>query len=425
MRILIIGSGGREHALAWRLSQDSTPHTLFFAPGNPGMASLGQCLDIQATDTHAIPLFAQKEAIDLVVIGPEAPLAAGLTDALLSHGLTVFGPTQQGARVEASKAFAKQLMAKAHVPTAAYQEFENPLDAIAALDALTPPYVIKEDGLAAGKGVTVTSDKPLAIEALHSAAAKGACVVLEAFLEGEEVSVLAICDGTRAIPMIPARDFKRAHEGNLGPNTGGMGSIAPVPDLPTDFLHRVNTDVLAPMMQAFTQQGIHYRGVLYAGLMVHPNGSVNVVEFNARFGDPETQVVLALLDEDLAPILLAAAQGNLSPWAKTGFSWKPHHACCVVVASGGYPNAPQTGDPITLTLEPPHSGVLFHAGTTLTPNHGLVTSGGRVFGAVGTGTSADDARHEAYALAKSVIFNGAWYRTDIGAGVTQPTLSPV
>jgi len=318
MKILVVGSGGREHAIGWCLSQDrpqdSTSHELFFAPGNPGMAQLGQCLDIEATNIFAISLFAEKEQVNLVVVGPEAPLAEGLADALMAKGIPVFGPVQAGAQVEASKAFAKTLMMEAGVPTAAYQEFTNPLDAIDSLDQFKPPYVIKEDGLAAGKGVTVTQSKEAATAALHAAAHKGASVVVEDFLVGEEVSVLAVCDGKQAIPMLPARDYKRAYDDNQGPNTGGMGSIAPVPNLPQGFLQQVQEQVLTPMMKAFLARGIEYRGVLYAGLMVQDDATINVVEFNARFGDPETQVVLPLLDEDLAPILLAAAQGNLSFW---------------------------------------------------------------------------------------------------------------
>ncbi|MDH4378304.1 MAG: phosphoribosylamine--glycine ligase [Vampirovibrionales bacterium] len=420
MKILVVGSGGREHALGWRLSQDvgapnATPYQLFFAPGNPGMAALGQCLDIEATNIFALSLFAEKEKIDLVVVGPEAPLAAGLADALQAKGIAVFGPVQAGAQVEASKAFAKTLMMEARVPTAAYQQFKNPLEAIEALDKFSLPYVIKEDGLAAGKGVTVTESKATAVAALKHAAAKGASVVVEDFLVGGEVSVLAMCDGTRAIPMLPARDYKRAYDCNQGPNTGGMGSIAPVPNLPCTFLKQVQEQVLAPMMRAFRARGIDYRGVLYAGLMVQDNGDINVVEFNARFGDPETQVVLPLLNENLASILLAAAQGDLSGWENTGFAWKTQHAVSVVIASEGYPDSPRKGDGMTFPSAISSDSLLFHAGTRLMPNQTVVTDGGRVLNAVGLGDTLEEACNKAYGVANSVAFNGAWYRRDIGA----------
>lgn len=425
MKILVLGSGGREHALVWRLAQDhlqgapttNEPHTLFVAPGNPGMSEYAMCLDINLSDHQGLVAFAKKEAIDLTVVGPEQPLADGIVDVFLAENLAIFGPNQACAQLEASKTFAKQLMAKAGVPTAGYARFENPLAALPHLPK--PPIVVKEDGLAAGKGVTVAQTVEEAERALQKATKKNVPVIIEDFLVGEELSVLAICDGKQAIPLVSAQDFKRAGEGNTGPNTGGMGSIAPVPFVDDALMARVQTDVLDPMMATLKVEGLDYRGVLYAGLMIAPDGTPNVVEFNARFGDPETQVVLPLLDEPLAPILLAAAQGDLSPWEGTGFAIKDQAAVCVTLASQGYPGQYETGLPIELPSELPMNTLLFHAGTGIQPDGALITKGGRVMSAVGFGESLTVAQHHAYQLADAVDFTGKTYRRDIGAAYTQ------
>ncbi len=415
MRILILGSGGREHALGWRLSQDTDAHTLFFAPGNPGMAQLGQRLDIDLDDHQGLLLFAKKEAIDLTIVGPEQPLADGIVDAFTAEGLAIFGPNQRAAQLESSKAFAKALMAKGNIPTASYNHYSNPLDAMADLNHQPAPYVIKEDGLAAGKGVTIAWDAEEARTALENAAKKDMSVVVEGFLQGEELSVLAICDGTHAIPMVTAQDYKRIGNGQTGPNTGGMGSLAPVPWVDTAMMARIQTEVLDPMMATLRAEGIDYRGVLYAGLMIDDQKNIAVVEFNCRFGDPETQVVLPLLDEDLAPILMASAQGDCAKWAATGFAVKQGTtAISVVLASQGYPGAYQKHIPITLPNSLTNHQIIIHAGTKTLPSGALVTNGGRVLNAIGLGNTVDNAREHAYQLAKAIAFTGQTIRTDIG-----------
>jgi phosphoribosylamine--glycine ligase len=422
MKILIIGSGGREHAITWRLSQDSQPHLLYAAPGNPGIANHAMCLEIALDDHQGLLAFAQKEQMDLTIVGPEQPLADGLVDKFTKAGLAIFGPNQACAQLEASKTFAKQLMAKASVPTGSYTRYENPLDALPNLTA--PPIVIKEDGLAAGKGVTVALTIDYAKAALQQAADKNVPVIIEDFLVGEELSVLAICDGQRAIPMVSAQDFKRSGEGNTGPNTGGMGSYAPVPFVDNALMRHVQADVLDPMMTTLQAEGLNYRGVLYAGLMIHPDGTPNVVEFNARFGDPETQAVLPLLDEDLAPILLAAANGDLSAWENDGFKFSTQSAVCVSLTSGGYPGDYAKGKQITLPNNQPDNSLLFHAGTKKLPSGDIVTNGGRVLSAVGLGNTLNEARDNAYQLACQIEFDDITYRRDIAEAAANkaPTL---
>jgi len=414
MKILVIGSGGREHALGWKLSQSAHQPELFFAPGNPGMATLGQRLEIEVTDINGLAIFAQKETIDLTIVGPEIPLSLGIVDEFQKRGLTIFGPTKQGAEIEASKAFAKNLMRQAKIPTAIHVFCESVDAALEALNDFTPPYVIKEDGLAAGKGVTIAPIKAEAETAIHAAFTKNMPVVIESFLTGEELSVLAICDGKQAIPMIGAQDFKKAGEGNTGPNTGGMGAYAPVPFVTAKLLQRIQTEVLTPMMDAFHQAGIDYRGVLYAGLMIDEAQNINVVEFNARFGDPETQVVLPLLEDDLVDICLAAAKGNLDTYAN-GFRFQPNSAVTVVLTAKGYPGDYAKGQPIRLPEVLPAQSILFHAGTKVLSNQQIVTNGGRVLNATGLGQSVAEARDNAYALAKTIDFEGKSYRQDIAA----------
>ncbi len=425
MKILVIGSGGREHALGWKLTQQTdpiakVPHELFFAPGNPGCEALGQRLEIEVTDTQGLLLFAEKENIDLTIVGPEVPLALGIVDLFQKHQLTVFGPTKAGAQLESSKDYAKTLMQKAHIPTAGYVFCDNAEFALQALTQFSPPYVIKQDGLAAGKGVTIAPDRQTAKIAIEESFAKDMPVIIEEFLQGEELSILAICDGKRAIPMMSAQDFKKVGEGNTGPNTGGMGAYAPVPFVTSELLATVQTEVLNPMIKALINEGIDFRGVLYAGLMISPEGQPNVVEFNVRFGDPETQVVLPLLEDDLAHILLQAAEGDLAPYEVIGFKFKPSQsAVTVVLTSEGYPGPYTTGFPITVPETLPENTLIFHAGTKKTPEQTLVSNGGRVVNVTGLGDSIESARQKAYALAEQVCFDNKFCRLDIAKSVTE------
>lgn len=423
MNILIIGSGGREHALGLRLSQDQNlntePHTLYFAPGNPGCESLGQRLSIDIHDHQGLALFAKKEHIDLTIVGPEQPLADGIVDYFQKQDLLIFGPTQAGARIEASKHYAKELMAKANIPTAQYTHYPNPLDVPLSNHPL--PMVIKEDGLAAGKGVTIAHTKEAAQQALENASKKGVSVVLESFLTGEELSILAICDGGRAIPLVSAQDFKKARDNNQGPNTGGMGAYAPVPFVNPALLNNIQNQVLNPMMSQLKAEGIDYRGVLYAGLMVNSANDINVIEFNARFGDPETQVVLPLIQEDFAPILQAAAKGDLSTWEDQGFQIKEQSAVTVVLTAEGYPSTYPKGDTINFPETSPSHTHIIHAGTKKQPDQTIVTNGGRVLNAVGQGNTLNAAREKAYELVQHIQFKGKTFRTDIAQQAAQTT----
>jgi phosphoribosylamine---glycine ligase len=425
LAVLLVGSGGREHALAVALAKSPLCQALFIAPGNPGMANVGQCVPVAVTDCDALVALAKQHNIGLVVIGPEAPLAAGLADQLQAEGIPVFGPTQAGAQLEASKAFAKVMMDKAGVPTARHVFCATLDHAISTLADFTPPYVIKQDGLAAGKGVTIAATLGEAKLALEASFAQAMPVVIEDFLHGEELSVLAICDGQLALPLVAARDYKKVYDGDQGPNTGGMGSFCPVPNLPTDLMQRVQAQVLTPMMHALNQANIVYKGVLYAGLMIAPNGGIKVIEFNARFGDPETQSVLALLDDDLVAVLLAAANGDLTPYAHNGgLAITPNKmVVTVVLASKGYPDQYPVGLAITLPETLPANVQVFQAGTGLessgTSQPTLVTNGGRVLNVTATANTLAEARALAYQAVKTIQFEGCYYRTDI-ATITSP-----
>ena len=411
MRILVIGAGGREHAIGQKLFESPQKPELYFAPGNPGVTELGQRLELDVLDIQGLRLFALREQIDLTIVGPEAPLAAGLADDFRKHGLLVFGPDQNGAQIEASKAFAKKLMQEANVPTAGYRFCETKQQALAALAEFNAPYVIKEDGLAGGKGVTIAQTKSDAQQAIEKAFAKQMPVIIEEFLQGEELSILAICDGQRALPMIGAQDFKRLKDNNEGPNTGGMGAYAPVSLATKEILSRVQQDVLDPMMRIFQQRDIDYKGVLYAGLMI-AHGRLNVIEFNCRFGDPETQVVLPLLDEDLVAVLTAAANGDLSAY-HTGLRFKHQCAVTVVLAAEGYPDTPLKLQPIQFPQYLPQDAYIFHAGTRRMPDQTTVTNGGRVLNITGLGDTLESARAKAYEVAGLIQYSGKFYRRDI------------
>jgi phosphoribosylamine--glycine ligase len=400
VRILVIGSGGREHAIVRALGRD---HDLHAAPGNPGIAELAEV----HRDTQITQLAAELRP-DLVVIGPEAPLVAGAADALAHNGIPCFGPSQRAAMLEGSKAFAKQVMAEAGIPTARSFTCETSSEVDEALRSFGPEYVVKDDALAAGKGVVVTTDIAVARE--H--AARCGTVVIEEFLDGPEVSLFAVCDGTSAVPLLPAQDFKRAYDGDEGPNTGGMGAYAPLPWAPADLTGQVMDLVIEPAVDAMRRRGTPYRGLLYAGLALTSAG-IRVIEFNARFGDPETQVVLDRLASPLAGLLYGAATGDLAAVAAP--AWRDGAAVTVVIAAPGYPEAPVRGAGIRLGA-PRADGYVLHAGTALGAGGELVAAGGRVLNAVGTGADVAAARKVAYELAGAVEMDGGWYRRDIAYG---------
>ncbi|HEY3975866.1 MAG TPA: phosphoribosylamine--glycine ligase [Streptosporangiaceae bacterium] len=407
MRVLVIGAGGREHALVRALAADPDVSALHAAPGNPGIAELAECHDVTATDPAAVTALAARVDADLVVIGPEAPLVAGVADALRAAGRRCFGPDRGAAMIEGSKSFAKGVMAAAGIPTAASRTCRTTGDAAAALDAFGPPYVVKADGLAGGKGVLVTGDRAAA---LRHAAACGT-VVIEEFLDGPEVSVFALADGATAIALRPAQDFKRAHDGDQGPNTGGMGAYAPLDWAPAGLADETLATVVRPALAELSRRGAPFRGVLYTGLSLTSRG-LRVIEFNARFGDPEIQVVLDRLATPLGGLLDAAAAGDLAGAA--ALDWAPGAAVNVVVAAAGYPEAPAAGDEITGLAEAaavPGAYVL-QAGTA-SRDGALVSGGGRVLNVVGTGPDVPQARAAAYAAAGRIRLRGGWYRSDI------------
>jgi phosphoribosylamine--glycine ligase len=405
VRILVIGSGGREHALVRALSRDD----VHAAPGNPGIEALAETHPDTPPTPDGILALARKLAPGLVVIGPEAPLVAGAADALREARIPCFGPDAAAARIEGSKSFAKQVMAEAGIPTAASFTCGTPGQADQALAAFGPPYVVKDDALAAGKGVLVTGD----LDAARAHAAACGTVVIEEFLDGPEVSLFAVTDGMTAVPLLPAQDFKRARDGDQGPNTGGMGAYAPLPWTPPDLAYQAMAQVIQPAVDTMRRRGTPYSGLLYAGLSLTAAG-IRVVEFNARFGDPETQVVLDRLSSPLAPLLAAAAAGDLAGAAP--LEWHPGAAVVVVIAAEGYPEAPARGDEIIGTERPGQDhAYLLHAGTARDAKGALVTAGGRVLNAVGSGPDVAAARARAYGLAETVSLRGGWYRRDIAA----------
>ena len=413
MRVLLVGSGGREHALGWKLAQSPRLQELISLPGNPGLAELGPVIpDVSVNDVGAIAVIAEQQRVDLVVVGPEAPLALGLADALRRRSIPVFGPDRYGAQLEASKTFAKEVMSQAGIRTAAYGSFDEIGPALDHLAGAIPPYVIKADGLAGGKGVLVTEDPEEAVAWIQDCLdperfGDDARVVIEDHLAGPEISVFAICDGATAIPLEPARDYKRIANGDRGPNTGGMGSFSPVDDLPEGLVEYTMSEVVDPVMKAMAAAGHPYIGFLYVGYVLTDAGP-SVLEFNCRLGDPETQVVLPRLESDLAEVLLAAAGGGLGSQA---LEWSTSAAVNVVLAADGYPFAPRTGDRIK-GLANVSDALVFHAGTSRAEGP-LVTSGGRVLNVVGTGEDVPGARSAAYAAVDRIRFHGMQYRTDI------------
>ncbi|QSJ16832.1 phosphoribosylamine--glycine ligase [Nostoc sp. UHCC 0702] len=420
MKVLVVGNGGREHALAWKLLQSKQIEQVVCVPGNGGTASMERCqnLPLAVDNFEGISQYALEHGITLVIVGPEVPLAKGITDYLQSQGLMVFGPTRAGAQIEASKAWAKALMQEAGIPTAKAAVFTEAPAAKSYVKAQGVPIVVKADGLAAGKGVTVAEtlqQAEIAIDTIFQGqfGSAGNFVVIEECLVGQEVSVLALTDGLTIRPLLPAQDHKRIGEGDTGENTGGMGAYAPAPIATPELMARVQTEVLEKAIASLRAKGIDYRGVLYAGLMIAPNGDFQVLEFNCRFGDPETQVILPLLATPLEELILACVQQRLGELP--AIAWHQGASATVVAASGGYPGEYEKGKVITGIQEAETAGAtVFHAGTKLNQQQQVVTDGGRVLNVTGIGDNFEQAIAQAYTGIKAIQFEGIYYRRDIG-----------
>ena len=416
MKVCVIGNGGREHALAWRLSISPSVTKVYAIPGSAAMSDCAELVGIDWQQSDHLINFLKDNQVDLVVIGPEAPLVAGLADELNKAGIPVFGPSKAAAQLEGSKVFAKDLMKKYNIPTAAYGVFHNVEEAKVFIATTGAPIVVKADGLAAGKGVVVAmtiDEANAAVEDMLSGnrfGEAGSTVVIEEFMEGEEASLLAFVDGKTVVPMIASQDHKRIFDGDKGPNTGGMGTYAPAPVLTDALRDEAMKTILEPMVGAMQKEGMPYVGCLYAGLMITAEGP-KVVEFNARFGDPETQVVLPLLDSDLGQIMMACATGNLTAHM---VKWKDSSAACVILASKGYPETSSKGDVIHGDIKQHDTTIVFHSGTKLVGEE-YVTNGGRVLGVVGLGKDLRTALDRAYGRIEHINFEGMQYRTDIGA----------
>ena len=417
MIILLVGSGGREHALAWKIAQSPLVKRLVIAPGNPGMEKLGERRAVKGDDAEGLAALAREIKADLVVVGPESALEKGLADRLAAAGIPCFGPTQKAAQLETSKAFSKSFMERHEIPTAGYGVYERLHEARQALDVFKPPYVIKADGLAAGKGVAISPDRRDAeaeIERMLGGrfGSAGSRVVIEEFMDGEEGSLFALCDGERAVLLGGAQDHKRAFDGDMGPNTGGMGAYSPAPVFTPELVEAADRLVVQPTLKGMVAEGAPYRGVLYVGLMATADGP-KVVEYNARFGDPECQVLMMRLDGDLVPYLLACAQGDVSGLPGLGF--RDQTVICVVMAAKGYPDSPLEGSIIRGAGQDfgPHVQV-FHAGTRRRDDGQLVAAGGRVLNICAAGDDIVQARERAYAAIRKIDWPGGFCRTDIG-----------
>lgn len=419
MKILLVGSGGREHAMAWKLAQSPRVSRVYVAPGNGGTQLDHDLLNVPITDLQQLRNWALQEHIDLTVVGPEAPLAAGIVDDFRAHGLRIFGPTQAAAQLESSKAFSKDFMRRHGLPTAAHEVFDDVQAAHDWVQQRGAPIVIKADGLAAGKGVVVA----LTLEEAHAAveqmfALAGARVVIEDFLLGEEASFIVLCDGRDVVPLASSQDHKRLQDGDLGPNTGGMGAYSPAPVVTPEVHARIMREVILPAVRGMREDGIPFTGFLYAGLMIDEQGQVQLLEFNARMGDPETQPILMRLKSDWAELLLAACQeGGL---AKVRLDWDRRTALGVVLAASGYPQAPRKGDLIRGVPEADEDLRVFHAGTQLDDHDGLKTSGGRVMCVTALADSPRQAQKRAYAAIEGIHFDGMQYRRDIGFRAVKP-----
>ncbi|MDH6374874.1 phosphoribosylamine--glycine ligase [Paenibacillus sp. VTT E-133280] len=415
MDILVVGGGGREHAIIWSLSQSPKAGKIYCAPGNAGIAQLAECVPIGVFEFDRLTAFAKEKEVGLVVIGPDDPLAAGIVDAFEAQDIPVFGPRKNAAEIEGSKTFMKDLLHKYNIPTAAYEKFDDYEAALAYLREQPLPIVIKADGLAAGKGVTVAYSREEAELALADIMVTkvfgeaGAQVVIEEFLAGQEMSILAFVDGETVRPMAAAQDHKPVFDGDKGPNTGGMGTYSPLPHIDEAIIQEAIETIIKPTAKAMVDEGRPFSGVLFAGLMISPEGKPKTIEFNARFGDPETQVVLPRLKSDLLEIFLAVTEGRLTD---IDIEWSDDAAVCVVLASGGYPGPYPKGVPIE-GLEDSQGGLIFHAGTARGEDGSWVTNGGRVLGVVGLGATIAEARAVAYARAEGITFSGKQNRTDI------------
>ena len=417
MKVLVVGGGGREHTLVWKISQSPLVEKIFCARGNAGIMRQAQCANIGDTDIDKLIKFAEKEKIDLTVVGPEAPLVEGIVDRFNDRGLKIFGPSGDAALLEGSKGFAKKMMARFGIPTGTFQMFTDADEAIEFICDMGAPIVVKADGLAAGKGVTVAFDEDSAIVAVKQCITKGTFgraghrVVLEEYLEGEEASVLAFTDGKKVLMMPSSQDHKAIYDEDKGPNTGGMGAYSPAPVVDDELMKQIEEEIIRPTVDGLREEDCEYRGVLYCGLMISNSGPT-VLEFNVRFGDPETQAVLPRLKSDIVPILLACAEGDLGDMKA---EWTDDAAVCVVLASGGYPGKYEKGKPIS-GLEKAGKvpgAVVFHAGTTL-KNKKVVTNGGRVLGATALAKDIPSAIDRAYECADAIKFAGKYCRTDIG-----------
>lgn len=416
MKVLVVGGGGREHTLVWKLAQSPRVDRVYSAPGNPGIKNLATCVDISVNDINRLADFAKENNIDLTIVGPEAPLVAGIVDEFESRGLGIFGPSKAAAQIEGSKVFSKDLMKKYKIPTADYRVFERAQDAADYINTAQMPLVVKAEGLAAGKGVIIAHDRDTAKEAVKSImidrafGESGSRVVIEEYLEGPEVTVLAFCDGKVAVPMVSSRDHKRVFDNNEGPNTGGMGAVSPAPAYTLELAKTVEHDIIQRTVDAMASEGIPFKGILYTGLMLTKSGP-KVLEYNCRFGDPETQVVIPRLKTDLVDIVESVINGNL---LNTKIEWKQEAAVCVVIASGGYPGSYETGKPIRGLADAEKNGsIVFHAGTAL-KNGEIVTAGGRVLGVTALGKDVQDARELVYKSVSKIYFDGMHYRKDIG-----------
>lgn len=416
MKVLIIGSGGREHAIAYTLKKSPRVDEIHAIPGNPGIAELGTCHKGSVEDLEGILKFVEDNNIDFTVIGPEVPLCMGLADLLESHGHKVFGPTKYAATLEGSKAFSKDFMDRHHIPTATYKEVNSYDEAITALAAFDYPLVVKADGLAAGKGVVICEDKQMAIDTLKEMMVDGILdgagskVVLEEFLTGFECSLLCFTDGKTIVPMVSAKDHKQIYDENKGPNTGGMGTVSPNPFLPEGMDEIFKTDILDPFMEGLKKDNMDFRGVVFIGLMIE-NNKAKVLEYNVRFGDPETQSILLRLDSDLFDIMYAVSTSTLD---QVDVKWKDEHVACLVLASGGYPGDYQKGLVINGIDNVDDDIIVFHAGTSFNDKNEVVTSGGRVLNICALGSSLKETRTKVYKAAEVIEFEGKYYRKDIG-----------
>lgn len=416
MKILVIGSGGREHAITWKLSLSPKVKKIFIAPGNPGTSALGENVSIPAEDIAGLKAFALTQNIDLTVVGPEVPLTLGIVDEFEKAGLKIFGPSKAAAEIEGSKVFSKELMLKYKIPTAFFKKFDSIDEANAYIGAHNPPLVVKADGLAAGKGVVICKSRQEAFEAVElimkkkAFGAAGGRVIIEEFLEGEEASFLAITDGKTVTPLAPAQDHKAIYDGDTGPNTGGMGAYSPAPIVTPDLEEKIMSTVMEPAVRAMEAEARPYKGVLYAGLMIN-KGMIKVLEFNCRLGDPETQPILMRLEDDLAEVLLDAVEGRLSG----KLNWSSRAAVCVVMSAKGYPGSYEKGAEIKGLDEAGRlkDVVVFHAGTSMKEGR-VVTSGGRVLGVTALGADIKTAIENAYAAVEKITWDGAYYRKDIG-----------